>query len=93
LDLNLPKKGGLEVLAEIYADEELRQIPVVVLTSSSAPQDISRAYASNANRYITKPADLSELFDVAGEREKYWANGAKPPPRPVLRIRQLGKHN
>jgi len=82
LDLNLPKKGGLEVLAEINADKELRQIPVVVLTSSSAPQDISRAYALNVSSYITKPADLSELFNMVGELEKYWANGAKPPPRP-----------
>ncbi len=77
LDLNLPKKGGIEVLAEINADKELRQIPVVVLTSSSAPQDINRAYALNANRYITKPADLSELFSVVGELEKYWTDGAK----------------
>ena len=83
LDLNLPKKGGLEVLAEINADKELRQIPVVVFTSSSAPQDISRAYALNANSYITKPADLNELFNVVGELEKYWANGAEPPPRPA----------
>ena len=81
LDLNLPKKGGLEVLAEINADKELRQIPVVVFTSSSAPQDISRAYALNANSYITKPADLNELFNMVGELEKHWANGAKPPPR------------
>ena len=77
LDLNLPKKGGLEVLAEIKADEEFRQIPVVVLTSSSAPQDINRAYALNANRYITKPSDLSELFSVVGELGKYWTDGAK----------------
>jgi len=87
LDLNLPKKGGIEVLAEINADKELRQIPVVVLTSSSAPQDINRAYALNANRYITKPADLNELFNMVGELEKYWANGAKPPPWPVAQDR------
>lgn len=85
LDLNLPKKSGLEVLAEINADKELRQIPVVVFTSSSAPQDISRAYALNANFYITKPADLNELFNMVGELEKYWANGAKPPPRPAVK--------
>ncbi len=82
LALNLPKKGGIEVLAEINADKELRQIPVVVLTSSSAPQDISRAYALNASSYITKPADLNDLFNMVGELEKYWANGAKPPPLP-----------
>lgn len=82
LDLNLPKKSGIEVLTEINADQELRRIPVVVLTSSSAPQDISRAHALNASSYITKPADLNDLFNVVGELEKYWANGAKPPPLP-----------
>jgi chemotaxis family two-component system response regulator Rcp1 len=82
LDLNLPKKGGLEVLAEIKADEEFRQIPVVVLTSSSAPQDISQACALNVSRYVTKPAELGELFNVVGELEKYWANVANLPPRP-----------
>ena len=81
LDLNLPKKGGLEVLAEIKADAEFKHIPVVVFTSSSAPQDISRARALNASCYITKPAELNELFDMVGELEKYWVNVAEPPPR------------
>lgn len=89
LDLNLPKKSGLEVLAEINADRDLRQIPVVVLTSSSAPQDISRAYALNANCYITKPADLNELFDVVGELEKHWANGDKLPARLDARDKEV----
>ena len=82
LDLNLHKKGGLEVLAEIKANEELKQIPVVVFSSSSAPQDINRAYALNASCYITKPADLTELFDAVGQLAKYWANIVKLPSRP-----------
>ena len=90
LDLNLPKKGGLEVLAEINADEELRQIPVVVLTSSSAPQDISRAYALNASSYITKPTDLDELFRAVAQIEKYWADITKLPPRQVAYDKGVG---
>jgi len=93
LDLNLPKKGGIEVLAEIDADKELRQIPVVVLTSSSAPQDINRAYELNANRYITKPADLSELFSVVGELEKYWTDDATLTPGRAFRIGELDKND
>ena len=90
LDLNLPKKGGLEVLAEINADKELRQIPVVVLTSSSAPQDISRAYALNASSYITKPTDLDELFRAVAQIEKYWADITKLPPRQVAYDKGVG---
>ncbi len=58
LDLNLPKKDGREVLAEIKADEDLRRIPVVVLTTSKAEEDIFKAYDQHANCYITKPVDL-----------------------------------
>ena len=58
LDLNLPKKDGREVLAEIKADERLRRIPVVVLTTSKAEEDILRSYALHANCYVTKPVDL-----------------------------------
>jgi CheY-like chemotaxis protein len=53
-----------------------------VFTSSSAPQDISQAYALNASCYVTKPAELNELFSVVGQLEKYWANVAVLPPRP-----------
>jgi CheY-like chemotaxis protein len=80
LDLNLPKKGGLEVLAEIKADPELQNIPVVVFTSSSAPLDINRAYRSHASCYVTKPADLCELFRVVSVIEKFWLAAAKLPP-------------
>jgi CheY-like chemotaxis protein len=64
LDLNLPRKGGREVLAEIKADEALRRIPVVVLTNSQAEQDILESYSLNANCYITKPVDLDQFIKV-----------------------------
>ena len=61
LDLNLPRKGGREVLAEIKADDRLKRIPVVVLTTSQAEEDIARAYHLNANCYIAKPVDLDQF--------------------------------
>ena len=61
LDLNLPKKGGREVLAEIKTDEQLRRIPVVVLTTSNAEQDVLKMYDLHANCYITKPVDLDQF--------------------------------
>jgi CheY-like chemotaxis protein len=80
LDLNLPKRGGLEVLGEIKAAPHLQNIPVVVFTSSSAPLDINRAYRARASCYVTKPADLGELFHVIGILEKLWLTAAKLPP-------------
>jgi len=79
LDLNLPKKGGLEVLAEIKSDTRLGPIPVVVFTTSSSPVDITRAYGLHASCYVTKPADLDDLFRVVGIIEKFWLNTAKLP--------------
>ena len=79
LDLNIPKKGGPEVLAEIKNDAALKHIPVVVLTSSSAPLDISQAYGSHANCYVTKLTDLGELFRVVGLIEEFWLDAAKLP--------------
>lgn len=64
LDLNLPKKDGREVLAEIKSDEQLRRIPVVVLTTSEAEQDIAKSYEHLANCFITKPLNLPQLLDV-----------------------------
>lgn len=72
LDLNLPRKNGREVLAEIKADEELRRIPVIVMTTSKAEQDIHRAYNLNANCYITKPVDLEEFLTVVRSIEDFW---------------------
>ena len=64
LDLNLPRKDGREVLAELKADEKLKTIPVVVLTTSSAEQDVLRAYNLHANCYITKPVDFNQFLEV-----------------------------
>ncbi len=72
LDLNLPRKDGREVLAEIKADDQLRVIPVVVLTTSRAEQDVLRAYQLNANCYITKPVDFEQFLKVVRSIESYW---------------------
>src|SRR5581483_2726933 len=72
LDLNLPRKNGREVLAEVKASPQLRQIPVLVMTSSRADEDISQAYSLNANCYITKPGDLQEYVNVIRAIEDFW---------------------
>jgi chemotaxis family two-component system response regulator Rcp1 len=72
LDLNLPKKGGREVLAEIKADAALRTIPVVILTTSRAEQDVLRSYELQANCYITKPVDLEQFMTVVKSIEDFW---------------------
>jgi two-component system, chemotaxis family, response regulator Rcp1 len=72
LDLNLPKKDGREVLGEIKNDPQLRTIPVVVLTSSQAEQDICRAYDLHANAYVTKPVDLDQFIVAVKSIESFW---------------------
>jgi CheY-like chemotaxis protein len=72
LDLNLPKKDGREVLAEIKFEEDLKQIPVVVLTTSNAEKDILGTYDLRANCYITKPVDLEEFITVVKFIEDFW---------------------
>lgn len=72
LDLNLPKKDGREVLADIKADAELRCIPVVVLTTSKAEEDIIRSYNLHANAYVTKPVDLGQFLKVIRSFENFW---------------------
>jgi two-component system, chemotaxis family, response regulator Rcp1 len=79
LDLNLPRKDGREVLAEIKEDEELRRIPVVVLTTSSSEQDILRTYSLHANCYITKPVDLDQFIEVVKGIEDFWLTIVKLP--------------
>lgn len=81
LDLNMPKMGGLEVLDEMKADEELRLTPVVVFTSSAAREDIERAYDRYANCYITKPSDLDELVGVVRAIEAFWLTVVRLPRR------------
>jgi two-component system, chemotaxis family, response regulator Rcp1 len=81
LDLKLPKKSGLEVLAEIKADEALRVIPVIVLTTSDAPDDIFEAYNLQASLYITKPSDLDEFERVMRSIHDLCLAVVKLPPR------------
>lgn len=79
LDMNLPKKNGKEVLAEIKADENLKIIPVVILTSSQAEQDILMSYKLNANCYITKPVDFEKFINVINSIENFWFSIVKLP--------------
>ena len=81
LDLNLPKKDGREVLAEIKSDPALRRIPVVVMTTSKAEEDILRSYDLHANCYITKPVDLDQFITVVKSIEDFWLTIVKLPPR------------
>ncbi len=80
LDLKLPKKGGLEVLAEMKADEILRRIPVIVLSSSDAPDDVLRAYDLQASCYVTKPSDLDEFERVMQTVRDFTLTVVKLPP-------------
>jgi len=79
LDLNLPKKDGREVLAEIKNDDKLKRIPVVVLTISSAEEDILKSYNLHANCFITKPIDLSQFMKVVRSVEDFWLTIVKLP--------------
>ncbi len=79
LDLNLPKKDGREVLADIKADPVLRRIPVIVLTTSSSQDDIQRAYAMHANCYITKPVDFEQFVQVVQAIENFWLTMVQLP--------------
>jgi chemotaxis family two-component system response regulator Rcp1 len=81
LDLNLPRKDGREVLADLNADPELKAIPVIVLTTSEAEQDILRSYRLAANAYITKPIDLNEFIAVVRSIETFWLTIVRLPPK------------
>ena len=83
LDLNLPKKDGREVLQEIKAIEDLRRIPVVVLTTSKAEEDICRTYDLHANCFITKPMDLDKFIQVVRQIEDFWLTIVSLPDRIV----------
>ena len=72
LDLNMPRKNGHEVLAEVKADESMRQIPVVMLTTSQAEDDVARAYAHHVNCYIRKPMDFERFSEVVRSIEAFW---------------------
>jgi len=81
LDLNLPKKSGREVLAEIKEDPELRRIPVVILTVSKAEEDVLKSYNLHANCYITKPVNLDQFLEVVKSIEDFWLTVVMLPPR------------
>lgn len=82
LDLNLPRMDGREVLAEVKSDPDLKTIPVVVLTTSSAEQDILHSYQLQANCYITKPVDLEQFIKVVRSIEDFWLTIVKLPNPP-----------
>ena len=79
LDLNLPKKDGREVLAEIKADPDLKRIPVVILTISKAEEDVLKTYNLHANCFITKPLDLNQFVTVVKSIEDFWLTIVKLP--------------
>ena len=87
LDLNMPKKDGREALREIKANPELRQIPVIVLTTSKADEDICRSYDLGANSYITKPVTFAALVDVLQVLGKYWIEIVDLPPKKIGGVR------
>jgi two-component system, chemotaxis family, response regulator Rcp1 len=80
LDLNMPRKDGRQVLAEIKEDPDLKSIPVVILTTSEAEQDIVKTYELHANCYVTKPVDLEQFVKIARLIEDFWFSVVKLPP-------------
>jgi CheY-like chemotaxis protein len=86
LDLNMPRMDGRQVLAEVKADEQLRSIPIIVLTTSQAPADIVSSYSLHANAYVTKPMNLDDLTDVVRKIDYFFARiAALPGQRPMDR--------
>ena len=81
LDIGLPKKNGLEVLAEVKGDPLLRRIPVIILTTSKAEEDILKSYDLHANSYITKPVHLDGFLQLVRSLKEFWLDTAKLPPR------------
>jgi CheY-like chemotaxis protein len=81
LDLNLPRKDGREVLAEVKGDAELRTIPIVVLTTSKAEEDILRSYDLHANAYVTKPVDFNRFIEVVRQIDEFFVTVVKLPSR------------
>ncbi|WP_119460853.1 response regulator [Rhodospirillaceae bacterium SYSU D60014] len=87
LDLNLPRKDGRELLAEIKQHQELKRIPVVILTTSEAEQDILKTYELHANCYITKPVDLDKFVDIVKGLEEFWLSIVKLPSMVTAKAR------
>jgi len=100
LDLNLPRKDGREVLSEVKNDDNLKHIPIVIMTISQAEEDIMKSYSLYANCYITKPIDLDEFIKVIRSIEDFWFSIVKLPPKSnggksevELKVRDPGKSN
>ena len=92
LDLNLPRKSGIEVLADIKSDPHLSTIPVVVLTTSEAEEDIVRAYKLHANAYITKPVDFEQFSQIVHQIDDFFIGLVKlPPPASGLAREDVGR--
>lgn len=81
LDVNLPLKNGHEVLSVIKNDDATKQIPVIMLTTSSSDKDINLSYKNHANCYITKPVEINDFFDALSQIEQFWLNIVKLPTR------------
>jgi CheY-like chemotaxis protein len=81
LDLNLPRMNGLEVLAQLKAEEQFRQIPVVVLTTSESEEDVQRSYALHANAYVAKPVDYEKFIEVVQRIDDFFTSVARLPGR------------
>ena len=79
LDLNLPRKDGREVLAEVKADETLRAIPIVVLTTSEAEEDVLKSYQLHANAYVTKPVDFERFVSIVRQIDDFFVSVVRPP--------------
>jgi len=86
LDINMPRKNGLDVLEEIKKDRSLLTIPVIILTTSTEEKDVKQAYANHANAYIRKPLDFEEFESTLEIIEKFWANLCIPAPLPPSRF-------
>jgi CheY-like chemotaxis protein len=80
LDLNLPRKDGIEVLSEIKADDSLHAIPTVILTSSTSEQDVLRSYELQANAYVTKPIEVRDFIQAVTSIEEFWLHIVRLPP-------------
>ena len=81
LDLNLPKRSGHDVLGEMKSDEDLQRIPVIVITSSRAREDLIESYSRHTNAYLTKPSDPDEFVDLVRTIESFWLSLVKLPPK------------
>jgi two-component system response regulator len=81
LDLNLPRKSGVEIIAQIKSNDALKDIPVVVLTTSDRDEDVSRCYRLGANNYLIKPVQFDDCVKLITDIQKYWLDLSKLPPR------------